>query len=67
MRKLIGVVMIIVLLCTVSAIKYTIPELISSEDFHAGKDTIVYWSDGKIQITGRLLRRNPAYFVRIGH
>ena len=44
--------MIIVLLCTVSAIKYTIPELISSEDFYTGKDTVAYWADGKIQITG---------------
>ena len=66
MRKLIGVVMIIVLLCTVSAIKYTIPELISSEDFHAGKDTIVYWSDGKIQITGSKNREGEMrYSLRI--
>lgn len=50
MRKFMVVVMLVVLLCTVYAIKYIVPDLISSEDFHAGKDTIVYWLDGKIQI-----------------
>lgn len=66
MRKLIGVVVIIILMCTGCSIQYTVQELISSEDFHAGKDTIVYWADGKIQITGSKNREGEMrYSLRI--
>lgn len=66
MRKLIRGVMIIILLGTVCAIKYTVPELISSEDFYTGKDTVAYWADGKIQITGSKNREGEMrYSLRI--
>ena len=66
MRKLIGVVLITILLGTVCAIKYTVPELISSEDFYTGKDTVAYWADGKIQITGSKNREGEMrYSLRI--
>lgn len=66
MRKLMVVVMLVVLLYTIYAIKHIVPELISSEAFHAGKDTIVYWSDGKIQIISTKSREGEMrYSLRI--